>query len=359
VVIDLVYLITGGAGFIGSAVARMLATGGETVVVLDKLTYAADLRRLDTISDSGRLFFEQADICDGAAVARIFAQYAPVAILHLAAESHVDRSIDGPASFVRSNILGTYELLHRAVEYWRGLAEPLRRRFRFVHVSTDEVYGALGPTGMFTENTPFAPNSPYAASKAAADHLARAWYRTYGLPVIVTNCSNNYGPYQFPEKLVPTVISAALGDRPIPVYGRGENIRDWIHVEDHARALLAVAREGRPGERYNIGAAFERRNIDFVREICAVLDRHAPRHDNRSYADQISFVADRPGHDFRYALDASKIRSELGWSPREQLPQALEQTVSWYLQNRDWLLTSPEPNTAHGMRSHSVAAAIK
>jgi dTDP-glucose 4,6-dehydratase len=269
----LVYLITGGAGFIGSALARMLASSGERVVVLDKLTYAADLRRLDAIRDSGRLFLEQADICDGPAVAGILARYAPAVIVHLAAETHVDRSIAAPAAFIHSNIVGTYELLHRALEYWLQLAEPLRERFRFVHVSTDEVYGALGAVGVFTENAAFAPNSPYAASKAAADHLARAWHRTYGLPVIVTSCSNNYGPYQFPEKLVPTAISAALANRPIPVYGRGENIRDWIHVEDHARALLAVSQRGRPGERYNIGAAAEQRNIDLVREICAALDR--------------------------------------------------------------------------------------
>jgi dTDP-glucose 4,6-dehydratase len=332
-----VYLITGGAGFIGSAVTRMLADSGENVVVIDKLTYAADLRRLATIANSGRYFFEQADICDGPAVGRILARYAPAAVLHLAAESHVDRSISGPAPFICSNIVGTYELLHRVLDYWRCLDDRPRQSFRFVHVSTDEVYGALGATGAFTEQTPFAPNSPYAASKAAADHLARAWHRTYGLPVITTSCSNNYGPYQFPEKLVPTVISAALGNRPIPVYGRGENVRDWIHVEDHARALLAVLRRGRPGERYNIGAASERRNIDLVREICAMLDRQAPRHDSRSYADQITFVPDRPGHDFRYAMDWSKIRSELDWSPREQMPHALEQTVNWYLQNRDWL----------------------
>jgi len=352
-------LVTGGAGFIGSAVARMLATSGETVVVLDKLTYAADLRRLDAIKDSGRLFFEKTDICDGATVADIIARYAPAAILHLAAESHVDRSITGPAAFIHSNIVGTYELLHRALDYCLQLSDAPRQRFRFIHVSTDEVYGALGPIGVFTEQTPFAPNSPYAASKAAADHLARAWHRTYGLPVIVTSCSNNYGPYQFPEKLVPTVISAALGDRPIPVYGHGENIRDWIHVEDHARALLAVLRQGLPGERYNISAASERPNIDFVHEICAVLDRHAPRHDNRSYTDQITFVADRLGHDFRYSLDASKIQSELGWSPCEQLPRALEQTVIWYLPNRDWLVTRPERNMAYGMRSQPSKAAIK
>src|SRR5262249_11496620 len=277
----------------------MLATSGETVVVLEKRTYAADLRRLSAIKDSGRLFFEKADICDGAAVARILAQYRPATILHLAAESHVDRSIYEPAAFIHSNIVGTHELLRCALDYWLQLGEAPRHGFRFVHVSTDEVYGALGPTGMFTEKAAFAPNSPYAASKAAADHLARAWHRTYGLPVIVTSCTNNYGPYQFPEKLVPTVISAALEDRPIPVYGRGDNIRDWIHVEDHARALLAVLQRGRPGERYNIGAACERRNLEFVREICAVLDQHAPRGDNRSYTDQITFVADRPGRTLR------------------------------------------------------------
>jgi len=354
----LVYLVTGGAGFIGSAVVRMLVTGGHTVVVLDKLTYAADLRRLDAIRDCGRLFFEKADVCDGPAVARILAQYGPTAILHLAAESHVDRSINEPAAFIHSNIVGTHELLHCALDYWLRLGEAPRQGFRFVHVSTDEVYGELGPTGVFTEKTAFAPNSPYAASKAAADHLAGACHRTYGLPVIVTSCSSNYGPYQFPEKLVPTVIGAALGDRPIPVYGRGDNVRDWIHVEDHARALLAVRQRGRPGERYNIGAACERRNVDFVREVCTVLDRHAPRRDNRSYADQITFVADRPGHDFRYAIDASKIGAELGWSPREQLPDSLERTVCWYLGNMDWL-TRPGPDVAHGMPSQPSKAAIK
>jgi len=358
-VCDLVHLITGGAGFIGSALARMLVGSGETVVVLDKLTYAADLRRLDPIRDSGRLLFEKADICDGEAVTRILARYAPSVILHLAAESHVDHSINRSGTFVHSNVVGTYQLLHRTLEYWLGLGEPACKRFRFVHVSTDEVYGALGATGVFSEKSPFAPNSPYAASKAAADHLARAWHRTYELPVIVTSCSNNYGPYQFPEKLVPTVISAALGDRPIPVYGRGENIRDWIHVDDHARALLAVSQRGRPGERYNIGAASERRNLDFVREICAVLDREAPRQDDRSYADQITFVADRRGHDFRYALDTSKIAAELNWSPREQLPHALSQTVIWYLHNREWLLTRRERDALHGERSPPTDTAIE
>ena len=269
-------MVTGGAGFIGSAVARMLATSGETVVVLDKLTYAADLRRLDAIKDSGRLFFEKTDICDGATVADIIARYAPAAILHLAAESHVDRSITGPAAFIHSNIVGTYELLHRALDYWLQLSDAPRQRFRFIHVSTDEVYGALGPIGVFTEQTPFAPNSPYAASKAAADHLARAWHRTYGLPVIVTSCSNNYGPYQFPEKLVPTVISAALGDRPIPVYGRGENIRDWIHVEDHARALLAVLRGKGCPERDTTSVRHQsgQISISFMRSVpCSIVTR--------------------------------------------------------------------------------------
>jgi dTDP-glucose 4,6-dehydratase len=301
---NMTFLVTGGAGFIGSAVVRHLVAIGETVVVVDKLTYAANLRTLDSVKDSDRLVFARADICDGAAVGNILTQYSPSVIVHLAAESHVDRSIDAPAPFIMSNIIGTYELLERALDYWNGLEESARDAFRFIHVSTDEVYGELDATGVFTETTSYQPSSPYSASKAAADHLARAWHRTYELPVVITNCSNNYGPYQFPEKLVPTVINSALGGKAIPVYGRGENVRDWIHVEDHARALLVVARQARPGTTYNIGANCERRNIDVVREICTVLDCRAPRCDGHSYAALFSIA---PGTTFGMPLMPRKF----------------------------------------------------
>ncbi len=328
-------LVTGGAGFIGSAVVRHLVREtGYRVVNVDALTYAGNLESLAEIEADPRYVFEGVDVCDAAEVARLFAAYRPAGVIHLAAESHVDRSIDGPAAFVRTNLVGTFTLLDAARVYWNGLDEGERDAFRFLHVSTDEVYGTLGDDGLFTEETPYDPSSPYSASKAGSDHLARAWHRTYGLPVVVTNCSNNYGPYQFPEKLIPVVILKALAGEPIPVYGRGENVRDWLFVDDHARALLAVLERGRPGETYNVGGRSERQNIDVVRTICALMDELHP--EGAPHADLIAFVADRPGHDWRYAIDASKIERELGWTPRETFETGLRKTVRWYLENRTW-----------------------
>jgi dTDP-glucose 4,6-dehydratase len=322
-------LVTGGAGFIGSAVVRQAIADGHEVVNLDALTYAANLSNLDSVAGSNRYAFEEADIRDRAALDRIFAKHQPDAVMHLAAESHVDRSIDGPAAFIDTNITGTYTLLEAARAYWGGT-----RDFRFHHVSTDEVFGTLGATGAFTEETPYAPNSPYSASKAASDHLVRAWHETYGVPVVLSNCSNNYGPFHFPEKLIPVVILNALAAKPIPVYGRGVNIRDWLYVEDHATALLAVAERGAVGKSYNIGGNAEARNIDIVTGICALMDEMHP--EGAPHARLITHVADRPGHDFRYAIDASKIRRELGWQPSVTLDEGLRRTVRWYLDNRDW-----------------------
>ncbi|HWA91141.1 MAG TPA: dTDP-glucose 4,6-dehydratase [Rhizomicrobium sp.] len=325
-------MITGGAGFIGSAVVRLVL--GETdhhALVFDKFTYAASLGGVPR--DHPRLTVREADICDAGAVAQFLARERPDAILHLAAESHVDRSIDGPAQFVRTNVLGTAVLLEQATAYWRAL-EP-GRVFRFHHVSTDEVFGSLGEEGRFTEETRYDPRSPYSASKAAADHLVRAWHHTYGLPVVLSNCSNNYGPWQFPEKLIPHLVLCALDGRTLPVYGKGENVRDWLHVDDHARALLLVLERGAVGHSYNVGGRCERRNIDVAAQICAILDELAPRADGR-HADAIAFVADRPGHDRRYAIDASKIARELGWQPRESFEQGLRETVAWYVENRAW-----------------------
>jgi dTDP-glucose 4,6-dehydratase len=322
-------LVTGGAGFIGSAVVRQAIGDGHEVINLDALTYAANLANLDAVAQSNRYAFEQADIRDRAALDRIFAAHRPDAVMHLAAESHVDRSIDGPAAFIDTNITGTYTLLEAARSYWDG-----SRDFRFHHISTDEVFGTLGDEGLFTETTAYAPNSPYSASKAASDHLVRAWHETYKLPVVLSNCSNNYGPFHFPEKLIPVVILNALAGRPIPVYGKGENVRDWLYVEDHATALLAVAQRGRLGESYNIGGNAEAKNIDIVRAICALMDEFVPA--GAPHARLISFVTDRPGHDFRYAIDASKIRDELGWAPSVTLDEGLRRTVRWYLDNRDW-----------------------
>ena len=327
-------LVTGGAGFIGSAVVRRAIGDGHAVVTVDKLTYAANLAGLDSVAQAPGHAFERADICDAAAMARIFRDHDPDAVMHLAAESHVDRSIDGPAAFIETNVTGTGVLLEAARAHWRALPDGRRAAFRFLHVSTDEVYGTLGATGRFTEATPYAPNSPYAASKAASDHLARAWGRTYGLPVLVTNCSNNYGPFHFPEKLIPVTILSALAGRPIPVYGQGENVRDWLFVEDHAVALLTALTRGRVGETYTIGGDSEARNIDIVRMICAILDRLRP--DGAPRQRLITFVADRPGHDLRYAIDAGKIRAELGWAPTVTLEQGLERTVRWYLDNAPW-----------------------
>jgi dTDP-glucose 4,6-dehydratase len=330
-------LVTGGAGFIGSALCRhLVAAGGAEVLNLDKLTYAANLESLAPIAGSPRYRFEKADICDGPALARLFEQFRPEAVFHLAAESHVDRSIDGPAAFIETNVVGSYRLLEAARGYWRQLPAPARDAFRFIHVSTDEVYGSLGPEGLFHEETAYRPNSPYSASKAAADHLARAWHHTYGLPVIVTNCSNNYGPYQFPEKLIPLTIINALAGKPLPVYGQGVNRRDWLHVEDHVRGLCLALSAGRPGEKYNFGGEAERSNIEVVKAICAILDRLRPAAGGTLHERLIEFVADRPGHDQRYAIDAGRARRELGWRPHEAFEGGLEKTVRWYMDNREW-----------------------
>lgn len=325
-------VVTGGAGFIGSAVVRHAVAAGHTVVNLDALTYAACLENVASVADSPLYSFEQADIRDRDALDRIFAAHRPDAIMHLAAESHVDRSIDGPGDFIETNINGTYNMLEAARTYWVAQGKP--ENFRFHHISTDEVYGTLGETGQFTEETPYAPNSPYSASKAASDHLVRAWHETYGLPMVMTNCSNNYGPFHFPEKLIPVVILKALAGAPIPVYGKGENVRDWLYVEDHADALLTVLEKGKNGRSYNIGGENEARNIDIVRTICSILDDKRPG--NQPYEEQITFVSDRPGHDLRYAIDPSRIRNELGWRPSVTLEQGLEKTVQWYLDNEDW-----------------------
>ena len=330
-------LVTGGAGFIGSNLVRLLVeTHGHEVLTLDALTYAGNLHSLSGLDHHPRHRFLRADINDHEALARAFADFHPDWVMHLAAESHVDRSIDGPGAFMQTNVLGTFTLLQAARAHFEKLSGPARERFRFLHVSTDEVYGSLGPDGRFTETTPYSPHSPYSASKAASDHLARAWADTYGLPVLVTNCSNNYGPYQFPEKLIPVVILKALRGDPVPVYGKGENIRDWLYVGDHAEALHAVVSRGRPGHTYNIGGDNERKNIDLVRLLCGLLDELRPRGDGRPYADQIAFVSDRPGHDFRYAIDATKIKTELGWRPAQDNASGFRSTVRWYLDNETW-----------------------
>lgn len=330
------YLVTGGAGFIGSALARQLiAETGHCVANVDCLTYAGNLESLGEAGDHPNHRFYKVDIRDARALRDVFEREQPDAVLHLAAESHVDRSIDGPAAFIQTNVVGTFVLLQEVLRYWRTLSAPARAVFRMVHVSTDEVFGALGDEGFFTEAHRYDPSSPYSASKAGSDHLARAWQRTYGLPVVVTNCSNNYGPYQFPEKLIPLTIQKAVARQPLPVYGRGENVRDWLFVEDHVRALRLVAERGTPGETYNIGGGNEQRNIDVVRQVCAVLDRLAPRPDG-AHEQAISFIPDRPGHDYRYAIDAGKVRRELGWSPREDFASGLGKTVEWYLANSAW-----------------------
>ncbi|MBK8440485.1 MAG: dTDP-glucose 4,6-dehydratase [Rhodobacter sp.] len=325
-------LVTGGAGFIGSAVVRLAVARGHQVVNLDALTYAACEANLAPVAGSGLYSFEHADIRDRIALDRIFATHHPDAVMHLAAESHVDRSIDGPADFIETNITGTFNMLEAARAFWAEQGRP--PEFRFHHISTDEVFGSLGATGQFTEETPYDPRSPYSASKAASDHLVRAWAETYGLPVVLTNCSNNYGPYHFPEKLIPVVILNALHGKPIPVYGKGENVRDWLYVEDHADALLLVLEKGKLGRSYNIGGENERRNIDLVRNICTLLDEMRPK--PGSYADQIAFVTDRPGHDARYAIDPTRIRDELGWRPGVTVEEGLRRTVRWYLDNESW-----------------------
>lgn len=327
-------LITGGAGFIGSAVIRhIIRNTDDQVVNVDKLTYAGNLESLAEVSANPRYAFEHVDICDQADIERVFGEHQPDAVMHLAAESHVDRSIEGPAAFIQTNIVGTYVLLEAARGYWETLTPQRKAAFRFHHVSTDEVYGDLADTGgLFVETTPYAPSSPYAASKAGSDHLVRAWHRTYGFPILITNCSNNYGPYQVAEKLIPLVILNALDGKPLPVYGKGDQVRDWLYVDDHARALYVVLTKGRVGETYNIGGHNEKRNIDVVREICAILDRLRPR-SGGSYAKLITFVRDRPGHDRRYAIDADKIHQELGWQPQETFETGIEKTVNWYLDN--------------------------
>jgi dTDP-glucose 4,6-dehydratase len=326
-------LVTGGCGFIGSAVVRLAVARGHLVTNLDALTYAGRPENVAEVARSPLYRFVHADIRDRAAVERIMAETAPDAVMHLAAESHVDRSIDGPGDFIETNITGTYTLLEAARGYWQRAGRP--ETFRFHHISTDEVYGSLGPTGLFTETTPYDPRSPYSASKAASDHLVRAWYHTYGLPVVLTNCSNNYGPYHFPEKLIPKVILNALHGRAIPVYGRGENVRDWLYVEDHADALLLAVAKGEPGRSYNIGGHNERRNIDLVHSICDLMDEMAPRRDG-PYRDLVEFVTDRPGHDARYAIDPDRITRELGWRPSVTVEDGLRRTVRWYLDNPGW-----------------------
>ncbi len=329
-------LVTGGAGFIGSAVVRLaLASGAGRVVNLDKLTYAGSLDTVASVSADPRYAFEKIDLADQPVLTAVFERHRPNAVMHLAAETHVDRSIDAPAAFIETNIRGTFVLLEVARRYWSKLAADDRARFRLHHVSSDEVFGSLGHTGSFNEETRYDPRSPYSASKAAADHLVRAWHHTYGLPVVVTNCSNNYGPYQFPEKLIPHLIANALDGRELPVYGKGENVRDWLYVEDHAEALLLILTRGRIGETYNIGGRAEMRNIDLVRRLCAELDRAAPSAAG-PYERLIRFVADRPGHDLRYAIDPAKIERELGWRPRESIDSGLAKTVRWYLDNRAW-----------------------
>jgi dTDP-glucose 4,6-dehydratase len=329
-------LITGGAGFIGSALVRHLIGHTDAHVVnVDALTYSATPEALETSADSNRYVFERADIRDAAAMERIFATHRPSHVMHLAAESHVDRSIDGPDAFIQTNIVGTFNLLQAARRHWSGLPAAEREAFRFHHITTDEVYGALGSDDApFTETTPYRPNSPYSASKAGSDHLVRAWHETYGLPVVVSSCSNNYGLWQFPEKLIPLVTVAAFDQKSLPVYGKGENVRDWLHVEDHARALWAVLTRGRIGQTYNIGGNAEMKNIEVVRTICAILDRIRPQ--NAPHERLISYVTDRPGHDFRYAINAAKIRDELGWEPRETFESGLERTVSWYVDHEAW-----------------------
>lgn len=329
-------LVTGGAGFIGSEVVRQMVGDAYEVVNVDKLTYAGNLESLSSCSDKNNYIFVQADICDATAVESIFAKHQPDAVMHLAAESHVDRSIEGPRAFIDTNIIGTYTLLDASRRYWNSLKGDKQSKFRFQHISTDEVYGTLGDTGLFTEDTPYQPNSPYSASKASSDHLVRAWHHTYHLPVVTTNCSNNYGPYHFPEKLIPLMIINSIQGKPLPVYGNGKNIRDWLYVSDHAEALRLVLEKGRIGETYNIGGINEVTNIDVVNRITGILDELLPQSKFKPHAGLITHVTDRKGHDFRYAIDCSKITSELGWTPKENFESGLRRTIAWYLENEGW-----------------------
>jgi dTDP-glucose 4,6-dehydratase len=348
-------LVTGGAGFIGSAVCRLfVGEFGATVLNVDKLTYAANLASLRAIESHPNYAFHRADICDRTTISEIIREFDPDAVLHLAAESHVDRSIDGPSQFIKTNIEGTYSLLEAALAHWQRLPAARAKRFRFHHVSTDEVFGSLGRSGKFTETTRYRPNSPYSASKAAADHLVRAWHGTYGLPVVISNCSNNYGPYHFPEKLIPLAILKALHGEMIPVYGKGENIRDWLYVDDHARGLFTILTEGRAGESYNLGGDAERTNLDVVTAICGLLDEMLPNSAHRPHQRLITFVADRPGHDRRYAMDTGKVTRELRWTTRETLDSGLRKTVAWYLENRWWW----EPIWSRSYRGERLGTAV-
>jgi len=328
-------IITGGAGFIGSALTRhYIQNTSYNVLVIDKLTYAGNLASLNPVASNERFSFAKIDICNGPALDQAFDDFVPDVILHLAAESHVDRSIDGPSDFIQTNVVGTFNMLESSLAYWRKLSRERQKQFKLIHISTDEVFGSLGNSGLFSEDSAYAPNSPYSASKAGSDHLVRAWFHTYGLPTIITNCSNNYGPYHFPEKLIPLIIINAIEGKPLPVYGRGENIRDWLYVDDHAKALSLVERQGIAGQSYNVGGNSERRNIDVVCAICDLMNEFVPR--NGSYHDLISYVTDRPGHDLRYAIDSNKIYHELGWQPLERFETGLRKTVQWYLENKTW-----------------------
>ncbi len=329
--------VTGGAGFIGSSVCRHLVNDkGYNVVNLDKLTYAGNLSSLKEIENSPLYSFEQVDICDSKALAKVFAKHQPNYVMNLAAESHVDRSIDGPAEFIHTNIVGTFTILQEALKYYNSLEGGKKEAFRFHHISTDEVFGSLGKDGLFSETTPYDPRSPYSASKASSDHLVNAWHHTFGLPMVLTNCSNNYGPYHFPEKLIPLVILNALDGKDLPIYGKGDQIRDWLYVEDHARALVHCLEHGKLGESYNIGGRNEKTNLEVVQTICAILDELQPKTNGKDYAEQITFVADRPGHDMRYAIDNTKIQNELGWQPQETFESGIKKTVQWYLSNEWW-----------------------
>ncbi|MFC3903424.1 dTDP-glucose 4,6-dehydratase [Acinetobacter marinus] len=355
-------LITGGAGFIGSAVIRhIIEHTDDSVLNVDKLTYAGNLASLASIEHNPRYQFSQTDICDRAALDRLFSEFQPDAVMHLAAESHVDRSISGSAAFIETNIIGTYQLLEASRYYWNSLESQQKQAFRFHHISTDEVYGDLEDTdALFTESTPYAPSSPYSASKASSDHLVRAWYRTYGLPVVMSNCSNNYGPYHFPEKLIPLIILKALAGEKLPVYGNGQQIRDWLFVEDHARALYTVLTQAKVGESYNIGGHNEQKNIDVVNAICALLEELAPHKPAgvAHYADLISYVTDRPGHDLRYAIDASKIQRDLGWVPVESFESGLRKTVQWYLNHQDWVKQVQSGEYQHWIKQHYQSASV-